>query len=807
MLPDSRWRRFTERLTRALRVVISEPLYVIATSLSLALGVGANTAVFMMFDRTLVGRLPFSRADDVLAVARSAGSERSWLHLPVDVREWLDRSRSVDAIAVLFSTRAAFQWSGGSVEVPGAQASATLMRVLGSVPRYGRWFTEEEERARAPVVVLSYALWQRHFGGRTDAIGETVRVNGDLRTIIGVQESAGSVPLDAEWWTPIAAPFGEVLVRPKPGVTVIQIRDELTRLSASLQSLGEHGYPDQLTLAPLRERLFGETATLLRLLGITSAVLLALAATNISNMALARALARRRPHAIRVTLGATPGTLLGELIAEQLVMTTAGLLAGLAIAVAIGKVLLLVRPDELAVVRAFPLDFRSLTFASFTAGLCMFLAALAPALRLRSPDLTNALSGRQDVLRPIAGAVKVRHALVTLQVMAAIVSLAGVFLLLRSVGALTRIDPGFAARDVVVARVRFAAAGGLQQLPDERRRFMRTLVERVGAMPGVVSVAEGPPPLVAGTGQLMRDGFSALYTRLDPTRSRAAERVVWVRAVDPGYLTTFDVRVRSGRPLTASDDSTAPPVALVNNAAARLYFGNGGAVGRTIDDLPPTMGKGGTVEVVGVIDDMRQRSLTVDAEPEVWVPIQQQSADILASDINVRTSRPAIEFTRDLKALVQSLDPSVSIARSESIGELVADGWETQRFLATLLGTIAALAVVLSALGLAALVSYVSAFRHRELGIRAALGARPLSLVRLVAQDALAVVVLGVVLGVPAVRAFTVTLSAFLYGISPSDHLSIVGSFTLLILVTSVAALVPAVRAARCVPQDALRSE
>jgi predicted permease len=799
---------------RAARGLRRSPGFTAAVIASLALGVGANTAVFSLVRHALLRPLPYPEPDQLVAVGTSQREGASWESTTYNLSPWQGASRTLTGISWVRSVGSPEVAAARAERVKGARAAPNLLEVLRVRPALGRWFTTEDELRTEPVVVLSHALWQRQFGGDPGVVGRsTLRVYGRPFTVVGVLPPGVGYPTDAEFWYPYPDnPFAEVVARARPGVSVADVRRELWALAPGVEASRRIGMPVDIVVATLHERLYGANGPALRLLLGTGVLLLVLACTNVANLSLARTLERRRELAVSVALGASRRLLAAHVLAENALLACGGGAAGALAAAWATGLLVRLAPPELPGVRGAAVGAGGVLFAAGAAMLAALAVSVAPTLAVTRGDLRAAM-GQPGAVSSIgtggAAARRTRGALVAAQFAVALLLLTASGLLVRSMARLTRIDTGFDRRGLVTAHVRFAAT--LRDAPARRRALKDDLVERLRALPGVRSVAVGPPPLVGGSGPGFSDGWDNIYPVRDSTEPGAPVSSVWVKYVDPSYLETFRIGVRAGRGITAADDAGAPAVALVNAAAERLFFSAGPALGRRLEGMPQsaaeTTSGGRPITVVGLLPDVRQRDVTIPAYPEVWLPLAQQEDGDSHFYVSARTGGNAEALARAVRGAVAALAPELQPRRISTMDAVVRQTLAPQRYVLGALGSFAALALVLAALGLYAVMSYLTAARTREIGVRMALGARPGQVLRMVLRDGLRLAVAGAALGLPAAYASSRVMARFLYEVDPRDALVFLAAPTVLALAALIAAYIPARRATQVDPVTALRAD
>ncbi len=790
----------------AARGLRRSPGFTVAVVLSLALGVGANASMFAMMGDVLLRPLPYPHADQLVSVwYRSAGMGDIRDVQPEDIEAWKSRSHTLQSIGIYepdsnVPIRSRGRWAAAVL----VYSSANLLRVLGVRTEMGRWFAPGEDH----VAVLSHALWQREFDGDPQVLGKTLDVLGHPLTVIGVLPARVGVPVDGGLWVPMPneiPPRGEIVARARAGLTIAEIRRELAGLSRFVESTAKKPHPVRLMVVPLQERLYGSNRAMLRLLLIAAVLLFLIACANVANLSLARTLGRSHEWAVRASIGATRWALVWEVLADNALLAVASGAGGVLVAFATTRFFAAISPRQISIVGSLGLGGSGVLYAVGLAMLATLLVSILPVFAVARGDLHPAMSrtGVVGSRRGLAG--RARSGLVVGQVALALFLLTGCGLMIRTMVRLTTLDLGFSPRGIAIADLWLTKVDSAARASD-----VADLTRRVRALPGVTSVAFGPQPLIAQQWMNPQVGASAMaYWNLTPGSGQPA-RVLWIKYVDPSYLKTFGVRVLRGRAIRASDDASAAPVALVNEAAARAFLHGEDPVGRTLDSflpfpLPFLQGK--HLTIVGLLPDLQQRGVTSSAQPELWMPIAQRPWAGSQAELSVRTTGSAAAAARSIRRIAWQVDPDFMPELISTMSAVISRDEAPQRFLLLLLGSFAAFALLIAALGLYAVVSFLTAERTDEIGVRMALGADDAGIVRMVTWAGVELALLGIVLGVPLSWAFSQLLASFLFRVEPHDLAVFVAAPVLLALAALVAAFVPAHRAARVDPMVALRSE
>ena len=801
-------------LRYGLRVLRKNPGFTAVAVLTLAIGIGANTAIFSVVNAVLLRPLPFRDSQAVcLLTERFPGFPvlgPSWLNL----QDWQRQSRSFASIAAARITLMTLTGAAQPERVQVLQAAAALFPLLGVQPVQGHTFLPEEDRAGGPaVVLLSYGYWQSHFGG-APVLGKSVTLDNAPHAIVGILPPgfqlfqpvdiavpfapwAARLPDDRSWHPGINA-----IGRLKAGVTLDAARAEMSTIAKRL----EEAYPLFDTnvganVNRLQDQLVQNIRpALLVLLGAVALVLL-IACANIANLLLARATARHREVALRTAIGAGRGRLLRQLLTESTLLAAAGGAAGVALAYAGIGPLVQLAGNSIPNIGPVGVDYRVLLFACATVLLAGILFGLGPAFAATRLDLRAALNEGARGSTGGSGQRRVRGLLVVSEVAFAIVLLIGAGLLMRSFANLQSVEPGFTAGSILVADVPLSQRA-YPQAPT-RMAFFDRLLERLRALPGVTSAGGATFLPVSGGGAKIHFNIQGR-----PPKSPRDYVMVGYRAVSPRYLETLKVPLVHGRFLQDSDTETAPFAVVVNQAMARQYFPNEDALGRRIqlgstpDPNDPVM------EVVGVAGDVKQ-NLAIDSQAEIYVPYRQANAmlPVFSLSVVVRTVQDPRAQVSAVRAVLHDLDPNQPLVKVRTMEENIAASVNEPRFRATLLGIFAGSALLLSIIGLYGVMMYTVTQRIPEIGIRLTLGAQRGEILGMVITEGLKLALCGVAIGVAGALLLTRLLAQFLYGVAFTDLATYIAVPVVLVIVAVIACYIPARRATRIDPMVALRTE
>ncbi len=796
-------------LRLALRSAARLPTLTAIVVVTLALGIGANTAIFSMIQAVLLAPLDYQEPERLVTLwqdyTEREGPVDEWYSWP-NFDDHRRLSESFSTMAAISGWQPTLTGEGEAEQLLGARASWTLFEALGREPVLGRAFVADEDAAEAEnVVLLGSAFWQRRFGGDPGVLDRVIRFQGEPWRVIGVLPPGFEVPFEGA--PDVLAPLAisesntcgrgcvnlRVVGRLADGVTIDQAREELASLARAL----EEEYPEDnegigAYLEPLHSRVTGRVRTpLLLLLGAVGLVLL-IATANVASLQLTRALHRRDELAMRAALGASRGQIVQQLLVESLALALLGGVAGLGVAVAGIQLLKRLAADAAPRLAEASLDYRTVGFAAVVTLVTGLLFGALPALRAARFDLYSQLK-EGDGGR---GGGRTRSALVVAEVALATLLLVGAGLLGRSLLALFQLDLGYRTDNVLLARV--GLGGEAYQEREAKFAFAESVLERLRATPGVEKVSHtNSPPLLGFDGDSNFDieGRAAQGPGKDP--------VGWLRVVDEDYFDTLGVRVLEGRGFTAADRDGAALVVMLNETAAKRYFADdpSGAVGQRVNFNRDVQWR----DVVGVVADTRHFGVTEPERPAVYLPWKQSPFG--SPYFLIRTDSDPLAMVPALRAAVGELDSNLAVAGVDTMDHVVGDAISTERLLVALLGLFAACALLMASIGLYGVMSHAVEQRRRELGIRLALGADGGRLRRMVLRGGLLLVGVGLVLGLLAAAGLGRLLESVLYGVSPWDAVTFLVVPLVLAAVGVLALWMPARKASRADVITVLRYE
>jgi putative ABC transport system permease protein len=798
----------------ATRALLGRPSFLVIASTTLALGIGANAAIFSVVDATLLKPLPYAQPDRLVSVWPEGAMMPG---IFVQVR---DGTRTLDPLA---------GYSGGeAVSVTGASEPARLVQsdvtsrffdVLGARAEVGRTLLEgEDQPGRDRVIVLGHALWRQRFGADRRVIGRSVVVDGIPRTIVGVMPANFRFPTPTvDFWVPVSldasrANVGRywgtshlnVIGRLRRGVSVTQAQQEIAVLVDRSRSSFPWRMPDEwgkgVTVVPLERKVIGDVGPMLMVLFGSVTVVLLIACVNIANLLLGRAAAREREIAIRASLGAGRGRIVRQLLTESMMLGLIGGWLGTGVAAAGVRALLLLIPAGMPRVTEVAIDARVLAFTMVTALATGLGFGLAPALRASRPTLQAVLGGTRNAGGTLARR-RLSELLVIGQIALGVVLVIGAGLLIKSFWRLHQVELGFLPEHVIAADIPIPAFPS--DSTTRSRAFFDRVLEQATAIPGVQSAAVASVLPFGGVGS-MQSSF-ATDIEAHPVAPGGSVPMLVRTVVSDDYFKTMGIPLLRGRGLTAADRDSAPAVALVDELTARRMWPNADPLGQR---FRPVWVKP-WVTVVGVVGTVKRDSLSSAGEVSVYLPTGINAGFNFPTQMTlvVRVDSDPATFAPRLRAAVAAVDPSVPVKAVRPLDDLVSNSAARARFTVLLLATFAAVALALGAVGVYGVVAYAVARRTREIGVRMALGARAGDVLTMVLRDGGTLTAIGVALGIAGALAASRVLAGFLFGVTPTDPAVFVAVPAVLGLVALGACVVPARRAARVDPVTALRSD
>jgi len=797
----------------AFRQLLKNPGFTAVAVLTLALGIGANTAIFSVINAVMLRPLPFPAADRLVmiqAIHQDEGRSQIWESVfDPDFKQWTEQNQVFEHMAAYGSGQTTLLSGGEPARISSAEVTIDFFSLLGVKPVVGRTFLPEEHQAGGPrAVMVSESLWRDRFGANPAVIGQGITLDGQNVTVAGILPGTFNFPPDCNVWTSLVLDtrrnnaYHRALARLKPGVTLEQAQAEMDTITRRIaQTLPAAAPGKSVSLVSLHEHTVGGTrALLLVFLGAVGFVLL-IACANVTNLLLARAAARQKEIQIRVALGAGRARIVRHLLTESVLLAVAGGVLGLLLAVwGLGLLIALMPPNLVPRVGEIGLDVRVLAFNFALSLLTGLVFGLVPAWQASRADANEAL---KEGGRSQSAGVRhrfLRQTLVAAEIAVSIVLLIGAGLMLKSFARLREVKLGFNPERTLTLNLSLPNAS--YPNPARIKAFYREALDRVSALPGVRATGfANAVPLGGGAMRLYGD-FAA--------EGRPESETSWASkiAASPDYFPALGIPLVKGRFFTDTDDDRAQAVAIINENLARRLWPNDDPLGKRIQ-----IGIGGSsqpwLEVVGVVGDVRQDDLRAAPPGGIFVPYQQVSHMFFLDTMTfvVRAVEEPRALAAAVRKTIQAVDPTLPVFDIHTMEELVSVKVAHPRFNTWLLGSFSAIALALTLVGIYGVVSYGVTQRTQEIGIRVALGARGEDVVKMVVSHGMRAVLIGVLCGSALAVALTRFLTAYLYSVTPTDPITFASVVVVFIGVALTACLVPALRAARVDPMEALRCE
>ncbi|HVF68414.1 MAG TPA: ABC transporter permease [Pyrinomonadaceae bacterium] len=803
------------------RVLAKHKGFTIVAVLTLALGIGANTAIFSVVNELLLRPLPYRDAASLVMLWEVSPSGNRQNNISrANFRAWREQSKSFESMAAFYDNRLNLTGVGEPEELSVQLATPELFHVLGVEPVLGRAFTEEDGRPGTPdVAVLSYGLWQRRFGGDRGVVGKPVMLNGAPVTVVGVMpqdfqwhiRAKSGTGRPAEMWSVLPMPdappdsstmrgrFLSAVARLKPGVTHEQADAEMKTIAArTAEDSPRHNKGRSADALPVREQFVGDVrSTLWLLLGAVGFVLL-IACANVANLLLARAASREKEIAVRTALGARRSRIVRQLLTESILLAALGAFGGLALAWWGIQALVAISPRDLVNIQGVGLNMTVLGWTLGVALLTGILFGLVPALEATRVDLNDTLKeGGKGSSGQSARSRALRSVLVVSEVALALVLLVSAGLLVKSFVRMRSIDTGFDTENILTMVVRLPSAKYTEDA--QQVAFFRQALERVRALPGVRSAGMvNFLPLYGGLA-------SATSFTIDgqPEPPPGERPGTGVRVADSDYFATMKIPLLRGRNFTDSESAEARHVVVVSDSFARKFFPGQDPVGRRVsinmfEEPNPT-------EIIGVVGDVRSGSVTKEDEPTAYFPHSELTYPFMT--LTIRTAGDPAEMAPAVRREISSIDPDQPVSDVRTMTQVMADTVGRARFSTLLFGLFAGLATLLAAVGIFGVMNYSVTLRTREIGLRMALGAQPARVLVLVLRQGLVLTLAGIGIGLLGALALTRVMSSLLFGVDATDPLTFAAIVPLVAVVSLIACYIPARRATRIDPLVALRYE
>jgi len=793
----------------AIRSLLKRPAFVVVAVLTLALGLGANTAIFSFVNALLLRPLPFSAPDRLVALSEINPEKRRNLPTasPRNIEDWQRQSQTIEQFGAWRDWHFRVSTTAGPLAASSAINSPELFQVLGIKPLRGRLpLSEENQVGRDHVVVITNGCWQKHFGGAENVVGQTLLLDKEPFTIVGIlPPNFEALNLGAfEIWAPLSvdpdqtlgrhAKNRRVYARMKEQVSLDAVQSEMTAIASRLaqEYPAENGGWTVKVNSLQREEVGDLRTSILLFLGAVGIVLL-IACINVSNLFLARALARRKEFAIRVALGAGRFQLLRQLLIESVLLSLVGGAAGLLLAIWLKDLFIAISPTVLPHAQDIRIDGTVLGFTFVLALGTGILFGLIPGLQSSAVNLVSELKDAPGLFQATS-ALRLRSVLVVSQVALAVALLIGAGLLGQTLLRLLKHDPGFSTENLLAASVfppmdKYKTRQQVVSLYDQ-------IDEEIKSMPGVESVgyvSAGPQFGGFETTDLLPEGEA-------PARAGDYPQAVYFNT-SRNYFSTMGIPLLRGRDFSPSDNAAAPQVAIINQTMAQRFWPGQNALGKRLTRVRDKS----AVEIIGIVGDIERYGLGENIQPEIYFPYSQDAR--WATFFVVRTSTAASTFREAFKSRLANIDSEVRLSRTSSMDDLITSSLKQPRFNLVLVGIFATTALLLAAVGIYGVMSYLVEQQTREIGIRSALGAKRSHIFKLVIGHGVGMALIGIVLGIVASLGLTRFLAGLLYGVTALDPMTFIGISMLLLIVAVLACYVPASRATKVDPLVALRSE
>jgi len=799
-----------------LRSLLKHPGFAAIVIITLALGIGATTAIFSVVNTVLLRRLPYPQADRIVAIQELNADGKRVQVTPANFLDWRAQNTVFEHLAAILTRPANLAFEEQAERIELAMTSANFFSVFGVQPQHGRFFIPgDEEAGHAPIVVVSHGLWQRRFGGDPELVGKPITLDGRSYSVVGIAPAGFQYPDKTEVWVPPfrLAPtwtegmdptqvrgfgFLSAVALLRPGVLLPQAASEMEVVTARLRQQ----YPESNNrrfnrVVSLHTHLVGETSAMLLLLFGAVGFVLLIACANVANLLLASAASRQKEMSIRAALGASRWRIIRQLLTESTLLALAG--GGVGLLLAVWGVTLMTRllPQDFPRLADINLDWRVLGFTLAASVLTGILFGLAPAFQISRSDVQESLKESGRATSGSKRHNRLRNLLIIGEVALSVVLLAGAGLLFRSFIQLQSVKAGFTPQQVLT--VRLTPSGPRYARDSDYMAFYSQVMQRISSLPGVHAVgAINTLPLFKGpTGGTTVEGAPILTRDKWPTTN--------YRSISSDYFRAMNIPVVQGRAFTERDKEAAPLVMIVNQALVRRDFPNVDPIGKRISIGTDAQGQPVWWEVVGVTADVRNMELREEPSPEFYLSALQDTFN--AMSLVVRTAAEPTSLTAEIRRIVAEVDQSAPVSEVKTMDHIVSESVTQPRFNLFLLGLFGGIALLLSAAGIYGVTAYSVTQRTHEFGIRMALGAQVGDVLRMILGQGMLLIVVGVAIGLVASFALTRLMKSLLFGVGVTDPLTFVAITVLLTLVALLACYIPARRATKVDPLVALRYE
>ena len=811
-----------QTLQYAFRMLLKNPVVTLVAVITLALGIGANTAIFSVVNGVLLRPLPYKDADRLVALWENVPEHGRWRAAPANFFDWKKQNTVFEDMSVYGASTMTLTGQGEPEQLQGARVGSGYFNVIGVAPIRGRAFLPEEyEPGKGQVVILGYSLWQRRFGADENIVGKTITLDGDIYQIVGVMgpgtyparpTTTGQISFDEQaqqYWHPMSFTAGwaavrtahvfGVLGRLKPNVSLEQAQAEMNTIGARLEQQYPANKGEGIIVNAIMNEVVGDVRPALLTLMFAVGLVLLIACANIAGLLLAQHAARSKEIAIRAALGANRFRLTYQFFIEALLLSMLGALSGIILAKIGIDVLLRLIPEDFPRLGLVKIDWRVLGFTLALSLITCLVFALVPAWQASKPDLHATLEQSGRTSGPGANRLRFRQLLVVFQVSMAVMLVIAAGLLIKSFWRLRSVDPGFQAEHVVKLDLTLSSK---YAKPEAINQFFKEFSDSVSKLPGVQSVAIAyDHPLQTN----WVDSFQ-IEGRVSATEDSLQANF---NPIGPDYFKTLGMHLMSGRGFTAQDDQDHPGVAVVNESFVRHYFPNENPFGRHITPGPPGriwQGKKLTsFEIVGVVHDVKSSGLQAPTAPTYYLPAAQAPLQDMA--VIVRTTTEPLSIIPELRQAVLAIDPDQPISNISTMEKIVSDSIARPRLNMFLMGLFGALALILASVGIYGLLSYSVTQRTQEMGIRMALGAQVTDVLKLVLRQGMTLALIGEALGLVGAFALTRVMQRLLFGVTPTDATIFISVVGILTTTAVLACYLPARRAAKVDPLVALRYE
>jgi putative ABC transport system permease protein len=796
----------------SLRTLRKSPGFTAVSVFTLALGIGANTAIFSVVNAVLLRALPYRDPDRLVLLSEYRGVAEMDGANGETFKEWQGQAKAFEQIAAYTSNTAVLTGSGEPERLPVGKVSSDLFATLGVAPTLGRAFTPAEYTdGGEPVVILSDGLWRRRFGGDPKVIGRALTIEGQSRTVVGIMAPGFRFPEESDLWLPLVINSGNrwgihlsVLARLRAGVTPEAAGADLSVILDRKRQAFPGAYSDlRVRVITLGERLVGNVRLALLVLFGAVAFVLVIACANVANLLLARAAARQKEMAIRLAIGAGRLRLVRQLLTESLLLSLLGGAAGLLAAKWGVKLLVALSPAGIARMQESEVDGRALGFTCVVALLTGLIAGAFPALQASKTNVNETIKKQQGAQSGQGGARRALHALMIAELALALVLLTGAGLMTKSFLQLLAVPSGFNPDGVLTLKLWLSRGAAEKWQSLQPGAYVQESLDRVRALPGIQSAALASAlPLAGPTRRLI-----GIEIEGRPPYEPGKEPGVDANFVSPEYFQTMGIQIRAGRPFTFQDGAEAPRVVIINETLARQFFPNENPIGHRLLFIENEL-----ATIVGVVGDAYNRGLDSEVYPEIYGPGMQNPkfmGNLLVARVASGQNNPGglSSLAAAIRKQAQAIEPDEPVNQVVTMDERLSNSVAARRFQMQLLGAFAGLALVITTVGIYGVISYAVSQRTHEIGVRMALGAQRSDVARMVIWRGMRLTLVGVALGLAAALALTRVMKNLLFEVSATDPATFALIALLLVAVALIGSYIPARRAAKVDPLLAIRNE